>query len=61
MVVGICGVRIAWIYTVFPIMKTLKSIYLCFPVSWLFTTIVEMVLWFIAYNKVCVKKSSELN
>ena len=59
MVVGICGVRIAWIYTVFPIFKTLKSIYLCFPVSWLFTTIVEMVLWFIAYNKVCVKKSSD--
>ena len=56
MVIGICGIRIAWIYTVFPIMKTLKSIYLCFPVSWLFTTIVEMVLWFIVYNRVCIRK-----
>ena len=52
MVVGICGVRLVWIYNVFPIYKTLKSIYLCFPISWLFTTIVELILWVIIYRKI---------
>ena len=53
MIIGICGVRIAWIYTVFPIEQTLESIYMCFPVSWAVTMAVEIILWFIAYRKVC--------
>ena len=53
MIIGICGVRIAWIYTVFPVQQTLASIYMCFPVSWAVTMIVEIILWFIAYRKVC--------
>lgn len=53
MVIGICGVRIAWLYTVFPKLGTLQSIYMCFPVSWAITMIIEIVLWVIAYRKVC--------
>ena len=53
MIIGICGVRIAWIYTVFPVEGTLESIYMCFPVSWVATMLVEVILWFIAYRKVC--------
>jgi Na+-driven multidrug efflux pump len=53
MIIGICGVRIAWIYTVFPVEGTLESIYMCFPVSWAATMLVEIILWFIAYRKVC--------
>ncbi|MBR0385059.1 MAG: MATE family efflux transporter [Erysipelotrichaceae bacterium] len=52
MIAGICGIRIGWIYTVFPTAGTLESIYMCFPVSWLCTTIVEAILWFIVYRKV---------
>lgn len=54
MIVGICGVRIGWIYTMFTRYNTLKSIYLCFPVSWATTTIVEFILWVIAYRRVCL-------
>ena len=53
MVIGICGVRIAWLYTVFPKLGTLQSIYMCFPVSWAITMIIEIILWVIAYRKVC--------
>ena len=53
MIAGICGIRIGWIYTVFPAARTLESIYMCFPVSWACTLIIEAVLWFIAYRKVC--------
>ena len=51
MVVGICGVRLLWIYTMFPIHHTLESIYLCFPISWAVTSIVEFVLWIIVYRR----------
>ena len=52
MVIGICGVRLLWIYTMFPIHHTLQMIYLCFPISWAITSIVEFVLWIIVYRKV---------
>ena len=51
MVVGICGVRLLWIYTMFPIHHTLESIYLCFPISWTVTSIVEFILWIIVYRR----------
>ena len=52
MVVGICGVRLIWIYTMFPLHRTIETIYLCFPLSWIFTSIVECILWIIIYRKV---------
>ncbi len=52
MVIGICGVRLIWIYTMFPIHHTLETVYLCFPLSWIFTSIVEYILWIITYKKV---------
>ena len=52
MIAGICGVRLIWIYTVFPIRHTLETIYLCFPLSWIVTGIVEFILWVIAYRQV---------
>ncbi len=45
MLAGICGVRFAWLWIVFPRLGTLASIYMCFPVSWIITTAVEFILW----------------
>lgn len=45
MIIGICGIRMAWLYTVFPIYNTLDAIYMCFPVSWIITSIIQGVLW----------------
>ena len=52
MIIGICGVRLLWIYTMFPLHRTLETIYLCFPLSWIVTSIVEFILWIIVYRKV---------
>ncbi|MBQ1481943.1 MAG: MATE family efflux transporter [Erysipelotrichaceae bacterium] len=52
MIIGICGVRLLWIYTMFPLHRTLETIYLCFPLSWIVTSIVELVLWIIVYKRV---------
>jgi len=45
MVLGICGIRLIWIATVFPNIHTLPVIYLCFPISWAITSIVQGIFW----------------
>ncbi len=52
MIAGICGVRLIWIYTVFPVNHTIQTIYYCFPLSWIITAVIELILWIIAYRKV---------
>lgn len=45
MLVGICGVRLTWIWTVFPIHRSLAVIYMCYPLSWTVTSIILGILW----------------
>ena len=45
MIVGICGIRLTWIATIFQHFHTLESLYICFPISWIVTSIVEAGLW----------------
>lgn len=35
--VGACGLRVVWIYTIFASFGTIRSLYLSYPVSWLLT------------------------
>ena len=51
MIIGICGVRLLWLYFAFPYYHTLESIYICFPISWLFTSVIQFVLWLWVYKK----------
>ena len=46
-VIGICGVRIVWIYLIFPLHPVLESLYISYPVSWLITLPVVAVCYFI--------------
>ncbi|MEA4899763.1 MATE family efflux transporter [Bacillota bacterium Meth-B3] len=32
--IGVCGLRIVWLYTVFAQHRTLTTLYLCYPVTW---------------------------
>ncbi|MBQ1531352.1 MAG: MATE family efflux transporter [Solobacterium sp.] len=50
MMIGICGVRLLWLWTVFPMHRTLEMIYICFPISWTVTTILEGLLWYHDYK-----------
>ena len=49
---GACGFRILWIYTVFEANKTLKTLYLSYPLSWTITTTVQIICYIIIYKKV---------
>lgn len=47
-VLGICGIRVLWIFTIFqiPAYHTPRWMYLSYPVSWTVTLIVQMMLFF---------------
>lgn len=44
---GACGFRILWIYTIFQKYHTLSVLYWSYPVSWLITTVVHLICYFI--------------
>ena len=45
-VVGVCGVRILWIYTLFAAERELLMLYLSYPVSWLITIAMHFACYF---------------
>lgn len=52
-VLGVCGVRLAWIYTIFQLPKfhTLEGLYVAYVISWIVTWIAQMILYFILRKK----------
>lgn len=59
-IVGICGLRIIWIWLVFPCFKTIESIFYVYPLSWL---IVASVNWWLlrwGYRKVVAKNYTNI-
>ncbi|NLM27342.1 MAG: MATE family efflux transporter [Clostridiaceae bacterium] len=48
---GVCGIRIAWIYTVFSRNRDLKTLYLSYPVSWSITALIHLIFFFIFFSK----------
>ena len=51
MLIGIVGVRLGWIYLFWYAHPTLEMLYMCFPLSWSVTTVLQFVLWFILYRR----------
>ncbi|MCF0115002.1 MAG: MATE family efflux transporter [Erysipelotrichaceae bacterium] len=55
MVITICGVRFLWLGTIFQWNPQFEVIYMCFPISWIATSIIEYIL----YRKVLAQKLKE--
>ena len=51
MLLGVCGFRLVWLWTVFPQYRSLQTIYLCFPLSWIITSGFEGFLWLYYYRR----------
>ena len=49
---GICGVRIIWVYTVFPFSRTFTTIMAAYPISWTITAVVLVVAYFMMMRKI---------
>lgn len=50
--IGACGFRVFWIYTVFEAFKTPTILYLSYPVSWVISIAAQLVAYFIIKKKV---------
>ncbi|MBR5782789.1 MAG: MATE family efflux transporter [Clostridia bacterium] len=50
-VLGVCGVRLVWIFTVFQMFHTLECLFFSYTVSWLATIITDLIVY-----RVIVKK-----
>ena len=51
MIIGIVGIRIGWLLIVFPHFRELDVIYMCYPISWAITSLIEGIYWYYIYNK----------
>ncbi len=52
-VLGVCGIRIGWIYTIFqiPQFHTPQCLYISYPVSWCITFLCQLVAFLLVYRK----------
>lgn len=52
-VLGVCGVRIGWIYTIFqqPQFHTPQCLYFSYAISWLVTALCQLVAFLVVYRK----------
>ena len=52
-VVGVCGIRIGWIMTIFqmPQFHTPQSLYISYPISWGITLLLQMLTFRMVYRR----------
>jgi len=55
--IGSCGTRILWIFTVFKKFPTLKTVYAVYPVSWVITTLLCLFVFYYTYKKLDIDKN----
>lgn len=48
---GACGLRIVWIFTLFSWQRSLFSLYISYPVSWIITASVHLICWNVIRRK----------
>ena len=48
---GVCGLRIVWIYTVVAAHRSLMVLYLSYPVSWLITLVVNIICFAVFFKR----------
>lgn len=51
-VVGICGIRILWMFTVFRKIATFEGLMMVYPISWIITMVAIVVSYFVVRKKV---------
>jgi putative MATE family efflux protein len=50
-ILGICVLRIAWINTIFKTHKTLETLYISYPISWVVTLLVLIICYLLIYPR----------
>ena len=50
-VLGVCGIRLLWIFTVFQTYHTQFILYISYPISWIISFVTEMIAFVIIFGK----------
>ncbi len=50
-IVGVCGFRVLWIYTVFAAQRSLFVLYLSYPISWILTALIHFGCYLVLHRK----------
>ncbi|MBQ7036720.1 MAG: MATE family efflux transporter [Clostridia bacterium] len=58
-VLGVCGIRILWILTVFAAIGTFEALYLCYPISWIGTGFLHFIMFIYVFRKEKRRKETE--
>lgn len=58
--IGSCVFRVVWVLTVFESFRTLESLYVSYPISWIMTGFVHFVCCFLAYRTIKKRHFSPL-
>lgn len=56
-VLGVCGVRLLWIYTIFRVYHTQFMLYISYPISWVLSFAVQLIAFIIIFKR--MKRRSE--
>ena len=57
--VGACGLRLLWIAFVFPFFRTPAALYISYPVSWVVTTAMHVIFFFMVRKHAYIKVRHE--
>lgn len=49
--IGACGLRVVWIFTVFQWHRSLFTLYLSYPITWTITALAHMACWYVVMYK----------
>ena len=57
--IGACGLRIVWLYTIFKAVGTIESLYWSYPVSWVLTLAIHIVFLLIYKRQLEAQQKGE--
>ena len=49
-IMGVCGFRLVWIFTVFESNHTLETLYMSYPISWIATALIQLISYIFVYR-----------
>lgn len=58
-ILGVCGIRITWICTIFAMRHTLDALYISYPISWIVTTCVHLLCFLYIKKKFIGRAEAE--
>ena len=58
-IIGVCGIRITWIYTLFAYNRTLETLFISYPISWAITAFVHFICFVIIRRKLTANAANE--